>query len=447
MNPATLSDVTAPLISTRRLLSLIASIEAAASRPLTPASVAALRRHWGGDVAAVILAIAAEQSRAVDKLGPGTWMVTGKSIQQATDRVVAAYKAALFGDQVVFDLCGGVGGDALELARRGPLVTIDCDPQMSAMAGANLHRVLRQPATVASFRASAVAICADATRYATPRDAAIHIDPDRRPNRETRVVRPGDYLPTLNQVRTLVDGGRPAIIKLAPAANLDTDDVGVTLSEHHHRQWISLDMSVREQSLLCGDCISTAGVLPGGRSAVRVRRDGTDERFSIDRIDSDRLRELDRSLASCDRPPRIVVDFDPAVRAAGLSAALAHARGLIALGDLSGFFGCDQLPTDCSLLQCFETVWSGRADLKSIRKVVRQHSWWVDSVKVRGPGQDPAQWIKTLRAEATRPTLAPDFGKRDEAFEASNKVTLLIGRHHQGVYAVIARRCVVADAS
>jgi len=415
-----------------------------ASRPLTPASVAGLRRQWGNETAAVVLAIAAEQSRAVDKFGPGVWMVTGKSVQQATDRVVAAYKATLFGNQVVFDLCGGVGGDALELARRGPVVTVDCDPKMTAMAGANLHLMFQDHSPLASARPAAIALCADATRYAIPRNVAIHIDPDRRPSRESRVVRPSDYLPTLDQVRTLVDGGRPAVIKLAPAAELDTDDVGATLTQNHHRQWISLDLSVREQSLLCGECISAAGVLPGGRSAVRVRRDGTHERFSIDGIDGDRLREFDRSLATSDHPPLILVDFDPAVRAAGLSAALAHARGLMALGDPSGFFGCDRLPADCSLVQCFETVWSGRADLKTIRKVVRQKSWWVDSVKVRGPGQDPVQWMKTLRAEvATRPNPVASFDKSDEE---PTQVTLLIGRHHQGVYAVIARRCVIGSS-
>ena len=50
---------------------------------------------------------------------------TEKGLQQATDDVLARYKAHRFGSLAVVDLCCGIGGDFLALAERGPtLVSI-----------------------------------------------------------------------------------------------------------------------------------------------------------------------------------------------------------------------------------------------------------------------------------------------------------------------------------
>lgn len=353
-------------------------------------------------------------------------MATEKSIAQATDRVVAKYKASLFGQGIVYDLCSGVGGDAMELARRGPAVAIDCDPQIAAMAGANLSLdAIHRSGAVCN----AIAVCADVTTDRIQHDAAIHIDPDRRPSGKSRVVQPSNYLPSIDEVARLITGGRAAIVKLAPAAQLDQDadsNFGQRLVTENHRQWISLDGSVREQSLLCGGCIDAAGVAPGGRSAVRVWPDGRRECFAIDAGDALQLAQFDRSLASIAEVPAYLIDVDPAVRAAGLSSSIATARGWSSLGGPSGFFGSGIQPTDRSLAQVFETVWSGPADLKRIKRCVRDQGLWVESVKVRGTGQDPIAWTKALRGD-----LSPDD---------CCGVTLLVGRHEIGVFAAIAKR-------
>lgn len=406
-------------------------IRTAAQSSITPALVESLRRQVGVDAAAIILTIASVQSRAIDKFGPGVWMATEKSIAQATDRVVARYKASLFGGGIVYDLCSGIGGDAMELARRGPTVAIDCDPQIAAMAGANLAiDGVDRDSTLWDARV----ICADVTRAEIPQDAAIHIDPDRRPGGRSRVVRASDYQPTIDDVARLVGGGliggrRRAIVKLAPAAQLEHDsgsDQGSRLVTENHRQWISLDGSVREQTLLCGGCIDVAGVLAGGRSAVRVWSDGRRESFSIDADAALRLAELDRSLESASDVPRYVIDVDPAIRAAGLSSSIAAARGWVSLGGPSGFFGCNSLPVEQSLAQFFETLWSGPADLKRIKRSVQAQSLWVETVKVRGTGQDPESWVKALRAGMRR--------------EESNAVVCLVGSRSPNVsFAAITR--------
>jgi len=392
--------------------------------------VDSLRRQFGVDAASIILTIASVQLRAVEKLGPGVWMATEKSIAQATDRVVATYKASLFGQGIVYDLCSGIGGDALELALRGTTVAIDCDPQIAAMAGANLVLDAIKRGETAS---DGQAVCADVTTHCIPQDAAIHIDPDRRPGGKSRVVQPSNYLPSIDEVARLIVGGRPAIVKLAPAAQLDQENdsnFGQALVAENHRQWISLDGSVREQSLLCGSCIDAAGVVPGGRSAVRVWPDGRRECFAIDSGDALRLSQLDRSLASIAEVPAYLIDVDPAVRAAGLSSSIAATRGWSALGGPSGFFGSGTQPADRSLAQVFETVWSGPADLKRIKRCVRDQGLWVESVKVRGTGQDPAAWTKTLRGDIQRAD--------------SNIVVCFLSRwSHRTTYAALARRFAV----
>lgn len=384
------------------LLEQVETIRRISCSPITASVAVSLRRQHEPAAAAMIMAIAAVQQRAVEKFGPGVWFATEKSIAQATDRVVARYKATLFGGSPVYDLCSGIGGDAMELAQRGPVVAVDVDPQIVAMAAANLQLSSLQRGDLPS---QVTAVCGDASLRSIPTDAAIHIDPDRRPAGQVRVARPTDYQPTFDQVARIIGGQRPAIVKLAPAAQLDREPesaaVGRMLSSSH-RQWISLDGSVREQALLVGACVSSAGMVVGGRSAVRVWPDGRRDCFAIDADQAARLSELDQSLETRTEVPAFLIDIDPAIRAAGLSSSIALARQWASLGGPSGFFCSDALPADRSLAQVFETIWSGPADVKRIKRHVRDHQLWVESVKVRGMDQDPQAWTGALRSELPR---------------------------------------------
>jgi hypothetical protein len=385
----------------------------------------------------------AARRASVDFFTP-TWVVTAKAIRQATDAVVAAYKASLFGDHCVLDLCGGIGGDAVALARRGVVATVDCDPQATAMAAVNLQldrRVCRSAAASAegtpTNHANAIAICADVTRYPIPEGVAVHIDPDRRPD-QRRTIRPSSYLPSLSFVQHVLTSRVAGVVKLAPAAALEEESGGLELSRRHHRQWISLDSRVREQALLCGGAIAAAGVTAGGRSAVRLMRDGTQQRFVVDAPTNARLDELDALVDRMDVPAELIFDFDPAVRGGGLSAALALSRGLAALGEPAGFFTGSALPEDRSMMQCFATLWSGPADRKQIKRELRQHKLSLQSVKVRGTGHDPADLQRALRPDKVKPAQNSAGGPGE--LQGAEPVTLLIGRHHRGVYAVLGRK-------
>ena len=380
-------------------------IRTLAEKTTTPAVVLALRKQVGEGTANAILEIASLQSKAISKFGNGVWMVNSRSLQQATDSMVANYKASLFPDCIVIDLCGGVGGDAMGFARRGPVITVDSDPRVTSMAAENLHSIDAQ---------DAVAICANVTTYFTPKQVAserigLHIDPDRRPN-EQRTTAPDRYSPSFDFVSAMIAASKSAIIKLAPAASIDA-----LHASQNHRHWISLQGSVREQSLLCGASMDVAGLFPGGCSAVRLFRDGRRELFAAT-TDS-----RDHQTLSTTQPLSYMFDFDPAVRAAGLSAMLGSDRELACLGEASGFFTSDTLPDNRSMTQCFECVWTGPADVKQLRKVVGKLELSVDVVKVRGTDHDPVKLQNTLRSKLP--------GK---------STTLLIGRSTTGIYAALA---------
>jgi len=380
-----------------------------AAKPITPSIVLALRKQVGDEWSRELLEIISVQSKANKKFGEGVWMATARSIEQASDQVVANYKASLMGDRVVIDLCGGIGGDAMALAKRGGVITIDRDPKMTMMASENLKFI---------GASNAAAICADVTTYLSPEPVAdhrigFHIDPDRRPQ-DRRTSAPVAYEPSFAFVSSVIESSPASIVKLAPAAEL-TDSQAANV----HRQWISFAGSVREQTLLAGECIDHLSLRRGNRSAVRLMRDGSRQRFSPDRMSaSSHQSQPTASLL------RYIFDFDPAVRAAGLTVAFANENDLKCIGGPSGFFASETLPSNDQLMQCYKVFWSGPADLKQVRKQIQQQSVRLLSIKVRNTDHDPASLMKTLSADRSADGIP---------------ATLLIGRSPKGAYAALAR--------
>ena len=67
---------------------------------------------------------------------------TDRALQQATDELLADYKARRFPAQrAVIDLGCGIGGDLLAIAQRGPTLGVDNDPILALLAAANLQRL------------------------------------------------------------------------------------------------------------------------------------------------------------------------------------------------------------------------------------------------------------------------------------------------------------------
>jgi hypothetical protein len=340
----------------------------------------------------------ANKKFAADSQAHRVWWATTKSLQQATPWQVARLKASWFGNQSVFDLCCGVGGDAMQLSQRGPVTAIDADPLLAAMAHANL--VNRNDAEV---------ICSDVTQVTPEPGIAIHIDPDRRAD-GYRTSAPEAYQPEWAQVLKLVANASSTVIKLAPVAEVEMTELPA------HRCWISLQGSVREQSLLLGDAIPQAGVGERTRSAVVISGDGTTAAFAPDML-TDRVEESEKPLL-------YMIDPDAAIRAAGLTGAFAVRHGLLRLGKLSGFLTSSHslmTSTIANLATLGEVIWSGACDDRKLRREFRNLNVYPEVIKARGTDHDPAMLANRYRNCGETP------------------VTLWIGRSAKRVYAVMTR--------
>ena len=96
---------------------------------------------------------------------------TTKSLEQSTAEPIANYKATRFSDRSVADLCCGIGGDLIGLARRGPAIGVERNHVLAYLALANCQAMGMNP-TVSTEDVE----CIDLAHH-----SSVHIDPDRRP--------------------------------------------------------------------------------------------------------------------------------------------------------------------------------------------------------------------------------------------------------------------------
>ncbi len=326
------------------------------------------------------------QRRATKKLGSGDWAVTSRALQQATPWQVARLKASWFGNELVYDLCCGIGGDAIQLAKRGPIVGVDCDPELIAMAMTNLSQT--NSGNEFTLR------CADVTSFPVPSGASIHIDPDRR-NEHARTIRPEHYRPAWDEVCRMISQVDAAVVKLAPAATFRYCNLPSS-----HRCWISLQGSVREQSLLCGRAINRASLTADGRSAVSIGADGHASWFRPV------VAPTPPIIRSVDQPMQFLMDPDAAIRAANLTETFAQEFGLRFLDHAAGFLtGDETTPQLESLATTGPVIWSGACDDRKLRRELRSRNIYPETIKVRGTDHDPAVLSKRYRKCGETPVI------------------------------------------
>ena len=370
-----------------------------------------LRSQFGSQAEAVIADSESLQRKAQLKFGEmtsnnaglashgqkdaGVWWVTERALQQSTPWQVARLKASWFGNNPVADLCCGIGGDTFWLAQRGPVVAVDLDSMMVRLAEANCR--------FATFAEKAKFVRADAISFAKDWNGAVHIDPDRRTGVK-RTSTPDFYVPAWSDVASVVSKAPAAIVKLAPAADVDCS----TLDRPSHRTWISLRGRVREQSLLAGDALTRAELSEDSRSAIAIRGDGSSQRFSVE---SQAAVERRSMIAS--EPGDWMIDPDAAIRAAGLTDAFANANGLRVIGAPSGFLttasgigglgavGVNAIGLGMAIVARVE--WSGSCDERRLKKEMRSRGVYPAVVKVRGVDRDPIKLTRTFRDCGDRP--------------------------------------------
>ncbi|MFC9426418.1 SAM-dependent methyltransferase [Streptomyces sp. NPDC056987] len=207
-----------------------------------------LRRDHPAELVSAALAQARLRQRAVAKFGATDayrMYFTPNGVEQATRGSVAAYRAARFrtlaaptgGDAPrVTDLCCGIGGDAIELARAGFAVSaVDLDPLTCEMARTNVR-------TLAPGAPPATVTRADVLEYDLTGAGALFIDPARRGGRG-RIFDPEAYSPPLSWAVEAVRQVGAGAIKIAPGIphELVPDDF--------EAEWISDGGDVKEAVL------------------------------------------------------------------------------------------------------------------------------------------------------------------------------------------------------
>ncbi|TGB03275.1 methyltransferase domain-containing protein [Streptomyces sp. MZ04] len=243
----------------RSLLDLEEVREADPARELAVAT--RLRREHPAELVTAVLAQARLRRRAVAKFGAadaGRMFFTPNGVEQATRTSVGVHRAESFkalGVRSVADLCCGIGGDAIALARAGiAVLAVDRDPLTCAVARANAEAL--GLAGLIEVRE------ADVTEVDTSTYDAVFVDPARRGGRG-RIFDPEAYSPPLSWAIEAARKAPHAALKIAPGIPHEAvpDDAAA--------EWISDGGDVKEAVLWFGTddpASHRATLLPSGAS-------------------------------------------------------------------------------------------------------------------------------------------------------------------------------------
>jgi hypothetical protein len=170
-----------------------------------------LSKSYPDDLARSALETALLRRRAREKFALADRMFfTREALEQSTGELVARHRARRFADfGLVGDFCCGVGGDAIALAGRGPIIAVDRDPLRLRLARLNLE--------VHGLAEKAEFLLADVLVDALPEVEAVFVDPDRRVVGRRRLSI-NECQPSLEALLPRLRSNLPAAVKLARAS-------------------------------------------------------------------------------------------------------------------------------------------------------------------------------------------------------------------------------------
>ncbi|MEV7285385.1 class I SAM-dependent methyltransferase [Streptomyces sp. NPDC093252] len=221
-----------------------------------------LRRTHPAPLVSAALGQARLRQRAVAKFGAedaGRMYFTPDGVEQSTRASVAGYRAARLraaGVTSVADLCCGIGGDAVALARAGiRVLAVDRDPLTAATARANADAL--GLAGLIEVRE------ADVTEVDVSGFDAVFVDPARRGGRG-RIFDPEAYSPPLSWAVSAARRAPCAALKVAPGIPHEA------VPEGAEAEWISDGGDVKEAVLWFGGGVTVAGAGAAGAAGTKV---------------------------------------------------------------------------------------------------------------------------------------------------------------------------------
>ncbi|MFF9494974.1 methyltransferase domain-containing protein [Streptomyces flaveolus] len=369
-----------------------------------------LRRDHPADLVSAALGQARLRQRAVAKFGAedaGRMFFTPNGVEQSTRASVAAYRAGRFkelGITSVADLCCGIGGDAIALAR----------------AGIRVLAVDRDPATAGAVRANAEALGlgelievreADVTEVDTAGYDAVFADPARRGGRSGgaarsasvrgggratggRIFDPEAYSPPLSwAVEAARGASRAAALKVAPGIPHEA------VPDDAEAEWISDGGDVKEAVLWFGTAPGAvrATLLPGPRTLLGTGLPDPEVRT----------------------PGRYLYEPDGAVIRAHLVAEVAEQVGGGLLDATIAYVTADELvPTPYAT--AYEITDRMPFNVKKLKALLRERRVGTLTVKKRGSAVEPEELRKKVKPEG--PNAATVFMTR-----VAGAPTMLIG--------------------
>ncbi|TXS72777.1 methyltransferase domain-containing protein [Streptomyces sp. me109] len=220
-----------------------------------------LRRTHPAELVSAALGQARLRQRAAAKFGAEDaerMFFTPNGVEQSTRTTVATHRAErlrALGVRSVADLCSGIGGDAIALARAGiRVLAVDRDPAAAAAARAN--------ADALGLSGLIEVREADVTEVDTAPYDAVFVDPARRGGRAGgRIFDPEAYSPPLSWAVGAALKAPLAALKIAPGIPHET------VPAEAEAEWISDGGDVKEAVLWFGiePGLVRATLLPGPR--------------------------------------------------------------------------------------------------------------------------------------------------------------------------------------
>ncbi|MGW1073824.1 THUMP-like domain-containing protein [Streptomyces sp. NPDC002537] len=334
------------------------------------ATATRLRRDHPADLVSAALGQARLRQRAVAKFGAEDayrMFFTPNGVEQSTRKTVAAYRAArlaALGTKSVADLCCGIGGDAIALARAGiAVLAVDRDPLTCAVAEAN---------AAALGLADLIEVrCADVAEIDTAPYDTVFVDPARRGGRG-RIFDPEAYSPPLSWAVEAARTAPRAALKIAPGVPHEA------VPDEAEAEWISDGGDVKEAVLWFG-------TEPGARRATLLPSAAT---LTSRGLPDPPVRPVGRYL----------YEPDGAVIRAHLVAEVAEdlAGGLI--DETIAYVTSDELrPTPYAT--AYEITDVLPFNLKKLKALLRERKVGVAVIKKRGSAVEPEELRKKLKLE------------------------------------------------
>jgi len=359
--------------------------------PLTIAQMERLRKDFGPlHFEAAVRVVKARQKAAGKFADAQSLWLDPVRAEQATHQAVAAHKAKRFAGSMVADLCCGLGGDTLALARvAAGVISIDLDAANLRRLHFNLQRWNIQSPVVPTH--------ADANWAPISQELLIHIDPDRRGADHTGRPRfqVDQYQPPIDQLLHFMKQHPGGAVKLSPGSDFETlESAANKFGLKTEMELISLYGECKEATLwfgqLAGPLPRSATALPQGDSfSGKIEKPGF-----IDHM----THEFETDL----------VEVDPALVRSGLGEAFAAHQKFKKCAADTTFFTSDIIPSVPSPWYCsFEIMKVLKPDRKAVRQAMKRLGWPTAVIKTRGrvTAQEALKWLDRHPLGDTAETL------------------------------------------